>query len=231
MLFYTDCLPYLYYMTFNKIKTILAVLTLTWYFSCAQPKHKFNPEAIKLNDSAFRMVSHALPTDSTIYKNAIALLNRAIKIDSNYLIAWWSKFSYQNELKDYKGALSTAKKLLLLNPDNVTIISITGQAYEKAGDSLSAVKYYKNALSRYNKILDTMSAKNDAYKSMVTSKAITLILLNQQKQSHDMMQVIYEKETDSLYKSFYRDIMNYTRKDALFGKHIDASRDANPINK
>src|SRR4051794_26467070 len=99
-------------MAFNKIKTILALLPLAWYFSCAQPKHEFNPEAIKLNDSAISMGSHALPTDSTIYKNAIALLNRAIKIDSNYLTAWWTKFSYQNELKDYKGALSTAKKLL-----------------------------------------------------------------------------------------------------------------------
>jgi len=216
-------------MIINKIKTILGLLTLTWYFSCAQPKHKINPEARKLNDSAFNMVFHAISKDSAIYKNAIGLLDRAIKIDSNYFIAWWSKFSYQNELKDYKGALPTAKKMLTLKPNDPVAIMFTGEAYEKAGDSSSAVKYYKEALLKYNGILDTMSVKNYYYKSMETSKAIILILLNQQKQSRDMLQPIYQKETDSLYKSFYRDIMSYTRKEALLGKRIDVSQDANPI--
>jgi len=216
-------------MAIKKIKLLLTLLTLSFYFSCAQPKYKVNPEVKKLNNSAISMVSHSRPTDSVTYKNAIALLNRATRIDSNYVAAWWNKFSYENEIKDYRAALSTAKKLLALKPNDPVIILFTGETYEKAGDSLSAVKYYKEVLLKYNQVLDTMNVKNYNYKSVVTSKAVILILLNQQKQSRDLLQPLYQKETDSLYRSFYRDIMSYTRKEALFGKHIDVSEDAKPI--
>ncbi|MEO6630199.1 MAG: hypothetical protein ABIN13_00715, partial [Mucilaginibacter sp.] len=190
-------------MAFNKIKTILALLPLTWHFSCAQPKHKINPEARKLNDSAINIVFRGIPTDSGAYKNAIGVLNRAIKIDSDYYTAYKNRFSYQSALKEYNGALESAKQMLKLHPNDPSVLTLTGEAYEWTGNKTSATLCYNNALPNYDRILDTMSVQNRSYSGLTTGKAMVLILLNKKEQSDSYIKEVLKKDTDPINKQFY----------------------------
>lgn len=216
-------------MAINKTRAILALLSLTWYFSCAQPKHKINPEARKLNDSAVYMIFHAMQPDSAPYKNAINLLNRAIKIDSNYYIAYQNRFAYQTQSKQYSAALESAKHMLKTHPDDATILALTGCAYERAGDQISASRCYNNALSNYQKILDTMSIRNRDYCFFVTGKASALILLNKNEQSYAYLKEILQKDTNPLNKQLYEQLLADSRNDILYGKTVTASENANPL--
>ncbi|MEO6976834.1 MAG: hypothetical protein ABI113_00605 [Mucilaginibacter sp.] len=216
-------------MAFNKIKTILALLPLTWHFSCAQPKHKINPEARKLNDSAINIVFRGIPTDSGAYKNAISVLNQATNIDSDYYIAYKNRFSYQSALKQYGGALESAKHMLKLHPNDPNVLTLTGEAYEWTGDKKTATSYYEKALPNYNKLLDTMSIKNRGYSGFVISKATVLTLLNKKEQSDTYIKEVLKKDTDPINKEFYEAMSAYNRNDLLYWKTITVSENANPV--
>ena len=216
-------------MASNKIKTILALLPLVWQFSCAQPKHKINPEARKLNDSATNIVFHGIPTDSGAYKSAISLLNRAIKIDSDYYIAYKNRFSYQSALKEYNGALESAKQMLKLHPNDPSVLTLAGEAYEWTGNKTSATLCYNNALLNFHKILDTMNVQNRSYCGLATGEAMVLILLNKKQQSDDYIKEVLKKDTDPINKQFYEAISAYSRNDVLYWKTVTVSQSAGPI--
>ena len=51
------------------------------------------------------------------YQQAIALLDQATAIDSNYIAAYGNKVIFQLELKDFDKALITANNLIRINPE------------------------------------------------------------------------------------------------------------------
>ncbi|WP_073402499.1 tetratricopeptide repeat protein [Mucilaginibacter sp. OK098] len=212
----------------NQRKILSALIIIICFCSCAKPKRKINPLSIKLNDSAMQLVMH-FGTDDKSVVNGINLLDKAIRIDSNYVTAYWNKFSFQNQLKQYNEALETVKHLLKLRPNDALIIALTGLAYEKTGDTISAAKCYKNALSNYDKILDTMNLKNKSYCGLATGKAMILKLLNKNEQSDAYLKGLLQTETDPVNKQLYEESLRDSRNDVLYGKGDTVSENANPV--
>jgi len=196
----------------------LALLTLTFYFSCAQPKHQINPEAKKLNDSAMYMVVHTMP-DTVTYKKAITLINRAIKLDSNYFRAYINKFSFQTQVTQYDSALVTGKRIIKLRPDAYPIWQMMGSIYEEKGDTVTAKDYYNKALTACDKMLDTMRSGNMAYKITQTDKARYLILLRKEKEGRDILKSLDTKEPEGRFKDVLKEYLSMPRQDFMnFGQ-------------
>jgi tetratricopeptide (TPR) repeat protein len=152
-----------------------------------------NPKARQLKDSAARIAM-----DSENYTKAIALLNEAIKLDSNYYPAYTNKLSFQLALKQYSDALPTAKKINMLRPDDpVPYVSI-GLLCEVLHDTISSQKYFAAADSHFNNILDTMDRTNIDYEQIMMNKGINLILLGQQQNGNELLRQLYEKSTVAL---------------------------------
>jgi tetratricopeptide (TPR) repeat protein len=211
-------------------KTTILVLVICC-LSC-EPSHsqkKINPEALKLGKMAYDSLRKAGGNPKAL-PYAIDMLDKATAIDTNYFYAYQNKFLYQTELKRYSDALVTAKHLLTLRPKNVEVKDKVAVAYERAGDSLTAAKYYESALLTYNEILDTMSVKNPSYKVFEMEKATDLIMLNKPTEGYALLKKLYSDETDP-YRQIYQNYMNMTRNDFLYPKIKTDTVYANPIMK
>jgi len=209
---------------------ILAICFLSCKSSLSQ--RKANPEAVKLNNQALDLVMHSGGQENDqIFEKAVALLNQAIKIDSNYSTAYLNKFTDQNKLKKYGDAIVTGKRLIALKPNDVNIKLMVGEDFEKLGDTIASVKYYNDALSGYNKILDTMNVNNKAYSSFLSSTAIDLILLNRQKEGYAILKTMAEKETDPYLKQMYEQYLKMSRNDWLFWNIKKNIAYSNPVKK
>ena len=214
-------------MANKKIGLPLALLTLTFYFSCAHPKHQINPEAKKLNDSAMYMVVHTMP-DTVTYKKAITLINRAIKLDSNYFRAYVNKFGFQTQVAQFDSALVTGKRIIKLRPDAYPIWQMMGSIYEVKGDTVSAKDYYNKALITCDKIIDTMRSENMAYKITQTDKARYLILLRKEKEGRDIFKNLNAKEPEGPFKDVLKEYLSMPRQDFIdFGQPKDVAIEAN----
>jgi tetratricopeptide (TPR) repeat protein len=215
----------------SRKSLLLVLITFVTFCSCDGQKRKINPLAKKLNDSAmniYRMSSKLL--DTGVLKHAVNLLNKATGIDSDYFTAYRNKLLFQIQLRNDEPALKTGKELLRLKPDDVEVIVITGQCYDRMGDSLSASLYYKMALSKFDKILDTMNVATDAYKTIALGKALDLILLNRRKESTILLNQLSAMETDTIYKNRYKEFTNFSKSDILYGPKMNVvSEDANPV--
>jgi len=207
------------------MKRILILLIAACLFSCKQKgtaqstiHKKYNPEAVKLNDSAIRITHFSYNGNSPkALENGIALLDKAITIDSNYYIAYGNKLSFQTELKQYSDAAITDKQLIRISPHNPDNYSVEGSLEYKMGDTLSGNEYFKTALSLYNNLLDTMSMKNRRYKDVEMGKAVALIMIGQQIKGNIILKQLYNATTDTLYRQNYLFYMNKSRQQLLDG--------------
>jgi tetratricopeptide (TPR) repeat protein len=198
-------------MTTAKSTIYLLFLTL---IACGQ-KDMVDSEARKLNDSAVALTMKSF--DSSAYADAILLLDKATAIDSNYYTAYWNKYSFQWTLKQYDKALVTAKHLNRIKPDAPDYYVSIGLLYEKLGDTVSARQHFKDALVRYNNILDTMDSKNKNYDNLLINKAVNLIFAGQQTEGNEMLKQLYEKHKDDMYAQAIEMFMNKSRQEIIDG--------------
>src|SRR5205085_1604053 len=80
-------------------------------------------------------------------------------------------------LKRYDEALPVAKKLNVLRPESPIYYFSTGLLYERLHDTISSKKFFTEANTHFDRMLDTMNKKNTGYESLMVNKAINLILL------------------------------------------------------
>jgi len=184
-------------------------------YACGQQtatvkRHIADPRAKKLVDSA-----EILIVEQQQYERAIPLLNQAIQIDSNYDQPYVYKLSYQWKLKQWDSCLKTVYSLIRIRPDNADRYGQIGLLYYYKGDSISSNKFYTEALSRYDKILDTMSSKNNQYKFLLVNKAIYLVFLDRQKEANEIFQNASDKFTDQYFKTFFASFINKSKEEVL----------------
>lgn len=111
-------------------KILIMLLTLITFYSCAQKNEK-REQAMKLNDEA---MSLSLGKDDSIsLKKSIKLLDKAITIDSTYLLAYSNKVSILFQLKNYNEAIRTLNKMSDISEKNAFIYMMKGIAYKKIG--------------------------------------------------------------------------------------------------
>jgi len=139
------------------MKRLTILLLALCCLSCKHSNRKINPVAIRLNkDAQVLFEEPGWGQDHQNLQDAIVLLNKAIQKDSSYSEPYFNKFIFQNALKQYSNAIITGKQFLKLRPDQANMKLMVGEDYEKTGDTISSVKYYKDALTAYNKTLDTV---------------------------------------------------------------------------
>lgn len=163
--------------------------------------------AIRLNDSAMKVI-----VQRKDYSEAISLLNQATQIDSDYYLGFANKLYFQLEEKQFDSALKTAKNLSRIKPGAPDYYVIIGVLNDLTGDSVSANKFYSEASTRYNAILDTMSSSNKEFDILSMNKAINLVLIGQQQRGNEILIKLYKKQNDSNYKELIASFMNKSKK-------------------
>lgn len=149
------------------------------------------------------------------YARAIALLDQATQIDSNFLTAYANKLSFQLQLKQFDNALQTAYSLNRINPNAPDYYVTIGLLYHIKGDTGSSKEYFTGAAVRYDKILDTMSMANKSYDMLLMNKAVNLVLIGQQKHGNDILKELYERQKDEAYREMLALFLNKTKDEII----------------
>jgi tetratricopeptide (TPR) repeat protein len=201
---------------------VIVLLGIVGLVSC---KHSSSHrEAIRLNDSAVGIAMQDFDQKQAL-RNAIALLNKATELDSNYLTGYSNKFIYQNQLGRYKDAIIAGEKIKKLAVIDGQMKVELGQTYERAGDTIMAKRYYSEGLNYFNKKLDTMKISNPSFNDLTHDKAMDLILLNNKKEALNLLKMLSSKVVDPLFRDIYLQEMNIvgTRNKLIKGNAIDTT--------
>lgn len=151
----------------NNIIYIIAVLTI---ISCTQSsnyeknstskkvieeKHIPSEKAISLNDSAVKLLMQITPfqdsSNSKLNKKALIYLNKAIKEDSIYQLAYSNKVDVLKNLGRYDEAIKTLNTATRLISGYAEAYSAQAFLYEKTGQLDSANLMYIKATNAYKK--------------------------------------------------------------------------------
>ena len=181
--------------------------------SSESPRYTIPNAARRLNDSAMNMVKKF--NDRPHVVKAISLLDMATAIDTNYFIAYNNKLVFQSGLKQYESSIATLKHLIRLKPAAPDFYVTGGVFYEKLGDSITAKKYFRAALTRYDKLLDTMDKKNKSYTFLMMNKGVNLILLGDQAKGQQILKQLYDSSTDDKFRQGISMFMNKTRREII----------------
>ena len=201
-----------YIMTTLKFITTFLLITL---YSCGQKsaKNKVDLAAVELNNKAMKFVAFIDNPDSS--KKAISLLDKATTIDSNYFLGHHNKLMFFNQLKQFDKAILTVNKLIQLRPSAHDLYLTGGILYERNGDTISSKAYFTKSLKICSAILDTMSLTNRDYEMLMLNKATNLIMLDSQQEANEILEKIYDKQTDEELKKNTFLLMNKNKKQLL----------------
>jgi tetratricopeptide (TPR) repeat protein len=180
------------------MRILIVVLLSISFVACEQQTKKYviNPKAKLLADSAYKFV-RSNPGDTTNLQSAIKLLKQATEIDSNYILGFRNTLSYQMILKDYSGALITAKRISNLRPQNADFLSTLGITYELNNDTISSKPYFQKAVNIYGKVLDTLSDQK-AIVFAKSSMALNLLFLNHYQEGQAIIKELIQNSKDSI---------------------------------
>lgn len=204
-----------------KLKIRLAfVFLISLLVACGERNdvalENVSPEAKRLNDSAVVLFQSTqnFKNDSLSCAKAIALLDQAVAIDSNYYIAYCNKIMFEWQNKQFDKALKTSKEISRLSPYFPEYFDRTGILCEITGDSISAMNYYRKANALYISILDTMQPGAN-YDMKMMSKGVNLILLGDEKAGQDLILQTYVKQTFAPMKDAISPFVNKNRQEIL----------------
>ena len=164
----------------NQIDTILKVITksekneefpdTTGYKAL---NTEFNSRAIKLNNRAIDLYSYVggepvSKRDSLLLDSALVLLNKAIKIDTQYYLAYANKAMILSKFKKYPEAIEVLSYIVRIRPNYAEGFANQGFLYEKTGNYEKAVAKYHEAIEAYlrrlnepYKIIDRVNIQAD----------------------------------------------------------------------
>ena len=191
------------------------VLCLSGFlFSCGQShqKHKPNPAAVRLNDQAIGLEAF---NNMDSLRKALALLDSATSLDSNYFLGYYNKLSVLNQLKDYDRAIQTANHLIRLRPMANDLYSACAILYEKTGDTTAAKTYFTKSLSICNAVLDTMSRKNPSYDMLLLNKSVSMIMLGDSATGNQLLTQLNERHQADGWKELIAPFMGKSRKEII----------------
>lgn len=98
--------------------------------NCQEKKHVYNPKAIKLNNKALQFIK------VQNFDSALIYLDKAIKIDTTYYVAYGNKSHIYYTLKDLKQALLEAQREIIAKPDLAEAWTFAGMLNDKRGDTV-----------------------------------------------------------------------------------------------
>ena len=199
------------------MKILYYILFLGVFISCEKAKKE--NEKTEINKQAFDLNNHGakliLTQNNDSILKAIELFNEAIKIQPNYYLAYWNKFTFLNKLGKTETAFETLKQLEKLKPNNPSIKVVAGIFIEQNKDSLEARNKFLEADKIYNNILDTLKFKNDPNQSILTNKAVNLKLLGRESEGNEILKEISNKTTNENFKKNIDNFVTMSREDII----------------
>lgn len=191
-----------------RLISLLLILSIS---ACSQ-KHKTDPQAKLLSDSAIKIYFHAYG-DTLKLKTGLSLLDRATEIDSNYWKGYFNKAMFLDTLHYYDRELKTLWDLVRIKPEDPYSYLYIGNFHERVNrDTIASNKYYTTALSHFNIILDTMNVKNKDYEYLLFEKGGLLVRLHRNKEGIDLFKKLYNTTTDKNLKELLPDYINPIKK-------------------
>ncbi|MEI9933459.1 MAG: tetratricopeptide repeat protein [Ferruginibacter sp.] len=171
---------------------------------------------IRLNNNAMALW-HYNNNDS--FQKAILFLDSATNIDSNALTVYWNKLAFLFQLKKYDKAITAVNSMIRIKPLAQDLYFTGGMVYERLGDTISANNYFKKTQTICSNILDTMNSANKHYNMLFTNKAVTTILLGDSAKGNELLNQLYNKQTDEGLKKITLSLMNKNKEQlvALMG--------------
>lgn len=173
---------------FNQI----LILSLFLSFQCKAQDNDNRQLAMRLNDQAIDLM-HRNPDYSLL------LLDSAIKVDSQFVMAYSNKVTILCQKGEYHKAVETLKKSLLLDSKRAEAILFLGMLYEKTGQINYANIEYLKAVDLFTVRLQ----KEDKFRSgNRLNRAIALILLGKDEGRRELNTIIDENPKDEILSEF-----------------------------
>ncbi|MEP7317957.1 MAG: hypothetical protein ABI921_04435 [Panacibacter sp.] len=190
-----------------KIKSISICILLT---ACTNKSNQYI--SVKdLNDSVIVLTKHY--KDTAQFKNAIGLLDQAIKIDSNYFDTYGKRLFFEESLGQFKKATETLTQMVRLKTDSAELYLKLGLYQEVSGDTISAKQSYNRSLPRYTILLDTMKSNHPDRHNILNMLSINIIMLGQEQMLHEFLKENCKTKLDSIFMS--ADIVGKTKEELL----------------
>ena len=109
----------------NQIKLSLTLISLFFISACAvAQKEKKESPAAKISEEAYRLYKEE------DYIKAVEVINKALKKDSTYIIAWEYKAEFEMKKGDQLQSIYACKKLIDIEPENYYHYFRLGHAYK-----------------------------------------------------------------------------------------------------
>ena len=173
---------------FNQI----LILSLFLSFQCKAQDNDNRQLAMRLNDQAIDLM-HRNPDYSLL------LLDSAIKVDSQFVMAYSNKVTILCQKGEYHKAVETLNKSLLLDSKQAEAILFLGMLYEKTGQINYANIEYLKAVDLFTVRLQ----KEDKFRSgNRLNRAIALILLGKDEGRRELNTIIDENPKDEILSEF-----------------------------
>ncbi|HEY9044500.1 MAG TPA: hypothetical protein VIN08_01330 [Ohtaekwangia sp.] len=130
--------------------------------------YKPNSVALKLNNKASGLIGDAGHTydslKNQLYDSAIIYLDKAIEIDSLYVLAYINKAQALQRKGSFEKAIGVLSRVQRIKPDFPEILISQGFLLEKIGKIVSAEQQYNKALKAYEERLKS-NPKDEKTKS------------------------------------------------------------------
>lgn len=173
-----------------------------------------------LNDSVIVMTKDY--KDTSQYEKAIALLEQATKIDSNYFPAYSNKLFFEESLGQFDKAAKTLIEMVRLKSDSAELYLKIGIYKDVSGDTIKAMQYYNRALPRYMILLDTMKSNHPNRHTILNMLAVNIIMCGQEQMIHDFLKRNCKTKLDSIFMS--ADVLGKTKGELLAPLHKKYNR-------
>ena len=198
----------------TNLKFILLFFSIALY-SCGQKKYysKVDVKVARLTNKIIPLVNFIDNPDSC--KKALSFLDSATTIDSSCFLCYYNKLMFLYSLKQYDRAVEAMNQCIKLNPSVHDLYLTGGILYEKIGDTAHSINYFNKSLTICNSVLDTMKVNNSDYDMLVGNKAINLIMLGKNKDANELLQKLYDKQTDSNLQKLTLSMMNKSKKELV----------------
>lgn len=179
----------------NKgINLILSLMIFTSVLKSCKGQDKkpdYNPKAIELNNQAVQLMQRM------DYDSALILFYKAIEIDKNYYLPYSNITGIYLSRKQFDRALQTSDKVVEMKPDLAEGWTFAGMLYDRQGDSLTAVKYYKKSIEIFDDRINNPGKKKDLYANRL-NRSVSLILLGQESEGKNELRKLKAENPDDL---------------------------------
>lgn len=198
----------------TTLKFIATFLLISLY-SCGQNtvKSKVDPRVTTLSTKIIPLANHLDNPDSC--KQALLYLDSATTIDNDCFLCYKNKLMFLYSLKKFGKAVETVNECIRIMPFAYELYSTGGILYEKVGDTVSSTKYFQKSLTIINSVLDTMKARDLDYEVLLSSKAVNLIMLDENKSGNELLKAIIDRQQEPELKAMALSYLNKRKKELV----------------